>query len=235
MMFVDYDLYIIINWTIPLIGFLITLASQVYININYKIYKGHVNAKNKTGYDTARAILDANNLNDIDVIETKGTLTDHYDPNRKVIRLSSRVFHDASVASVAVAAHECGHAIQDKEGYNFLRIRSFLVPFVNFSTRLGYIVVFIGLLFSSYNVAMIGIALLMAMLLFQLITLPVEFNASNRAKKEIEKLDMLNSDEKNGMSRMLTSAALTYVASLTTTLLQIFRLFLIVANNRDKN
>lgn len=231
----DYDLYIIINWTIPLIGFLITLASQVYININYKIYKGHVNAKNKTGYDTARAILDANNLNDIDVIETKGTLTDHYDPNRKVIRLSSRVFHDASVASVAVAAHECGHAIQDKEGYNFLRIRSFLVPFVNFSTRLGYIVVFIGLLFSSYNVAMIGIALLMAMLLFQLITLPVEFNASNRAKKEIEKLDMLNSDEKNGMSRMLTSAALTYVASLTTTLLQIFRLFLIVANNRDKN
>lgn len=234
-MFVDYDLYIIINWTIPLIGFLITLASQVYININYKIYKGHVNAKNKTGYDTARAILDANNLNDIDVIETKGTLTDHYDPNRKVIRLSSRVFHDASVASVAVAAHECGHAIQDKEGYNFLRIRSFLVPFVNFSTRLGYIVVFIGLLFSSYNVAMIGIALLMAMLLFQLVTLPVEFNASNRAKKEIEKLDMLNSDEKNGMSRMLTSAALTYVASLTTTLLQIFRLFLIVANNRDKN
>lgn len=234
-MFVDYDLYIIINWTIPLIGFLITLASQVYININYKIYKGHVNAKNKTGYDTARAILDANNLNDIDVIETKGTLTDHYDPNRKVIRLSSRVFHDPSVASVAVAAHECGHAIQDKEGYNFLRIRSFLVPFVNFSTRLGYIVVFIGLLFSSYNVAMIGIALLMAMLLFQLVTLPVEFNASNRAKKEIEKLDMLNSDEKNGMSRMLTSAALTYVASLTTTLLQIFRLFLIVANNRDKN
>lgn len=234
-MFVDYDLYIIINWTIPLIGFLITLASQVYININYKIYKGHVNAKNKTGYDTARAILDANNLNDIDVIETKGTLTDHYDPNRKVIRLSTRVFHDASVASVAVAAHECGHAIQDKEGYNFLRIRSFLVPFVNFSTRLGYIVVFIGLLFSSYNVAMIGIALLMAMLLFQLVTLPVEFNASNRAKKEIEKLDMLNSDEKNGMSRMLTSAALTYVASLTTTLLQIFRLFLIVANNRDKN
>lgn len=231
----DYDLYIIINWTIPLIGFLITLASQVYININYKIYKGHVNAKNKTGYDTARAILDANNLNDIDVIETKGTLTDHYDPNRKVIRLSSRVFHDPSVASVAVAAHECGHAIQDKEGYNFLRIRSFLVPFVNFSTRLGYIVVFIGLLFSSYNVAMIGIALLMAMLLFQLVTLPVEFNASNRAKKEIEKLDMLNSDEKNGMSRMLTSAALTYVASLTTTLLQIFRLFLIVANNRDKN
>ena len=234
-MFVDYDLYIIINWTIPLIGFLITLASQVYININYKIYKGHINAKNKTGYDAARAILDANNLNDIDVIETKGTLTDHYDPNRKVIRLSSRVFHDASVASVAVAAHECGHAIQDKEGYNFLRMRSFLVPFVNFSTRLGYIVVFIGLLFSSYNVAMIGIALLMAMLLFQLVTLPVEFNASNRAKKEIEKLDMLNSDEKNGMSRMLTSAALTYVASLTTTLLQIFRLFLIVANNRDKN
>ena len=234
-MFVDYDLYIIINWTIPLIGFLITLASQVYININYKIYKGHIIAKNKTGYDAARAILDANNLNDIDVIETKGTLTDHYDPNRKVIRLSTRVFHDASVASVAVAAHECGHAIQDKEGYNFLRIRSFLVPFVNFSTRLGYIVVFIGLLFSSYNVAMIGIALLMAMLLFQLVTLPVEFNASNRAKKEIKKLDMLNSDEKNGMSRMLTSAALTYVASLTTTLLQIFRLFLIVANNRDKN
>lgn len=234
-MFVDYDLYIIINWTIPLIGFLITLASQVYININYKIYKGHINAKNKIGYDAARAILDANNLNDIDVIETKGTLTDHYDPNRKVIRLSTRVFHDASVASVAVAAHECGHAIQDKEGYNFLRIRSFLVPFVNFSTRLGYIVVFIGLLFSFYNVAMIGIALLMAMLLFQLVTLPVEFNASNRAKKEIDKLDMLNSDEKNGMSRMLTSAALTYVASLTTTLLQIFRLFLIVANNRDKN
>ena len=217
------------------LAFIITISAQIYIDSSYRRIKKIASSAGMTGKEVARTILDKNGLDNVNIEEVGTTLGDHYDPTSKTVRLSPEVYQKASIASASIAAHECGHAIQDKEGYNFLRIRSFLVPFVNFSTRLGYIVVFIGLLFSSYNVAMIGIALLTAMLLFQLVTLPVEFNASNRAKKEIEKLDMLNSDEKNGMSRMLTSAALTYVASLTTTLLQIFRLFLIVANNRYKN
>ena len=232
-MFVDYDLYIIINWTIPLIGFLITLASQVYININYKIYKGHVNAKNKTGYDAARAILDANNLNDIDVIETKGTLTDHYDPNRKVIRLSTRVFHDASVASVAVAAHECGHAIQDKEGYFFLKLRNSIVPLVNFASYAGYFAILIGIIASSLKIIWIGIIAEIVILVFQLITLPVEFAASKRALKQLEKQKILEKIEISTSKKMLTAAALTYVASVTATILEILRLLIAVGGRND--
>lgn len=230
----DYDLYIIINWTIPLIGFLITLASQVYININYKIYKGHINAKNKTGYDAARAILDANNLNDIDVIETKGTLTDHYDPNRKVIRLSTRVFHDASVASVAVAAHECGHAIQDKEGYLFLKIRSSIVPLVNFSSYAGYFAILIGLIFSLMDLVFIGIIFEVVILAFQIITLPVEFNASHRALVQLKQLDIVDSSEHSKCRGMLIAAALTYVASVATTILQILRYVLMFRRDDDR-
>ena len=227
----DYDLYIIINWTIPLIGFLITLASQVYININYKIYKGHINAKNKTGYDAARAILDANNLNDIDVIETKGTLTDHYDPKRKVIKLSTDIYHGSSIASAAVAAHECGHAIQDKNKYIPMRIRSAIVPFVNICTRLGYLAILIGLIFNRAPLLEAGIILLLAMLVFQLITLPVEFNASKRALNELEKEKILDKEEKGNARNMLVAAAFTYVASVLSTLLQIFRLVLISSSS----
>ena len=173
------------------------------------------------------------NLNDIDVIETKGTLTDHYDPNRKVIRLSTRVFHDASVASVAVAAHECGHAIQDKEGYIFMIIRSQIVPIVNFASYAGYIAIVLGMFFGSMNLIWLGILSEIAILIFQLVTLPVEINASKRALKELDYAHFLDSTELSKAKTTLIAAALTYVASVATTLIQIARLLLMFGRRDD--
>ena len=169
------------------------------------------------------------------ILETNGNLSDHYDPKRKVIKLSKDIYHGTSIASLAVAAHECGHAIQDKENYTFLRIRNSIVPVVNLSSKFGYIVIFIGMIFGSFDLALLGILLLCAMLLFQLVTLPVEFDASKRAKEEVKKLNITSSEiENNGISTMLTSAALTYVASLATTLIEVLRLLLVILNNRDR-
>ena len=202
------------------LSIIITLSAQFYVNSTYKKYK---KKKNNNGYT------------DIMILETKGNLTDHYDPKRKTIKLSSDIYHGTSIASLAVAAHECGHAIQDKENYNFLRIRHSLVPFVNLSTKIGYVVIFIGLFADMFDLAMIGILLLCGMLLFQLVTLPVEFNASKRAKEEVKKLNITSSEiENNGISTMLTSAALTYVAAVATTIIEILRLLLVILNNRDR-
>ena len=217
------------------LSIIITLIAQVYVNSTYKQYKKKKNNNGYTGFETARKILDNNGLKDIMILETRGNLSDHYDPKRKVIKLSKDIYHGTSIASLAVAAHECGHAIQDKENYNFLRIRHSLVPFVNLSTKIGYVVIFIGLFANMFDLAMIGILLLCGMLLFQLVTLPVEFNASKRAKEEVKKLNITTSEiENNGISTMLTSAALTYVAAVATTLIEILRLLLVILNNRDR-
>ena len=175
-------------------------------------------------------------LYEVHVVEVRGFLTDHYDPNRKVVRLSSNVFHEESIASIAVAAHEVGHAIQDKENYLFMRFRSFLVPFVNFVSRAGYFAILIGFLFSYMNVIYIAIAMELAVLLFQIVTIPVEFNASRRAVKQLmkENLVLENSSDMCGAKKVLVAAAFTYVASLVTILLQLLRLILLAGNrNRD--
>lgn len=231
------DSYALINslsWILMLLGIVITIAAQIFVSSSYNKYKKKKVASNITGFEVARKILDNNGLKNIHIVETRGNLTDHYDPRNKVVRLSTDVFHGNSIASVAVAAHECGHAIQDKEGYTFLRIRSSIVPFVNISSKIGYVAIFIGFICGSYDLATIGIVLLLAMLAFQLVTLPVEFNASSRAKKQIDSLALAENKEQEGVSKMLTSAALTYVAALVTTLLEILRLALIIfGNNRD--
>ena len=165
------------------------------------------------------------------ILEVKGNLTDHYDPGRKVIKLSTDIYHGSSIASAAVAAHECGHAIQDKTKYIPMRIRSNLVPFVNICTKIGYLAIMIGVIF-SYLLVELGIILLLAMLLFQLITLPVEFNASKRAMKELERLHLLDKEEKNYAKNMLIAAAFTYVASLLSTLLEILR-YVLIFTDRD--
>lgn len=217
---------------IYIISILITLIAQILVSTSYSRYKKILNSKDYNGYDTARKILDSNGLEDIMILETKGNLTDHYDPKRKVIKLSTDIYHGSSIASVAVAAHECGHAIQDKDKYLPMRIRSAIVPFVNICTKLGYLALLLGLLFNRAPLLEIGIILLLAMLLFQIITLPVEFNASKRALKELEKEKILSSEEKTNAKSMLVSAAFTYVASVLTTLLQILRLILISNDRR---
>lgn len=222
---INYDLLI---W----IGLILTITSQIIVSASYSRYKKKLNNKDLTGYDVARKILDKNNLNDIIVLETKGNLTDHYDPARKTIKLSTDIYHGSSIASLAVAAHECGHAIQDKDGYKPMRIRSKIIPTVNICTRIGYLAIIIGAIF-SYKLMEIGIILLLALLAFQIITLPVEFNASKRALNELKTNRFLDKDETKDAKNMLLAAAFTYVASMLSTLLEILRYVLIFAD-RDR-
>ena len=225
--------YYLINYGFAILGIIITLIAQIFVSSSYSKYKKIKNKNGLTGFEVARKILDENGLQDIHVVEIKGNLTDHYDPSRKVVRLSSEIFNGSSIASTSVAAHECGHAIQDKDNYNFMRMRSKLVPIVNLSSKLGYLAIFIGIIFSMFDLAIFGIVLLLAMLLFELITLPVEFDASNRAGIQINKLKLLEGKEKSQSKTMLKAAAFTYVASLITTVLEILRLFLLASNRKD--
>ena len=215
-----------------IIGFIISLAAQIYVNVSYRKYKNIENSKGLTGFDVARKILDENGLKDIYVTEVRGNLTDHYDPGRKVIRLSTDIFHGKTIASSSVAAHEVGHAIQDKEGYSFMRFRSMMFPLVRFSSYGGYIAILVGAIFELMDLIWFGIGLEIVILLFQIVTLPVEFNASSRAKNELAKYNLLNNNEINSSDKMLRAAAYTYVASVLTTILQILRL-IVMFSDRD--
>lgn len=217
---------------ILIISLIITLSAQAFVSMTYSKTKKIKNINNLTGADVARQILDKNGLSKVQVVETPGSLSDHYDPRSKVVRLSSEVYHSPSIASVAVAAHECGHAIQDKDGYIFMNIRSAIVPLVNFASYAGYIAIVIGFMASAMNLVWIGIIMECIILLFQMITLPVEFNASSRALKQIKELNFLEKKEYRKGRKMLTAAAMTYVASVATTVLEIFRLVL-MANRRN--
>lgn len=215
-----------------IVGIIISLIAQGYVMSSYSKYKKIDNKGKISGFEVARKILDENGLKDVYVTETRGNLTDHYDPTRKVIRLSSEIFHGTTIASASVAAHEVGHAIQDKENYSFMKFRSAIFPLVNFASYGGYFAVLIGIIFGFIDLIWIGIGLEIIILLFQLITLPVEFNASSRAKIKLREYNLLDSDELEGCSTMLKAAALTYVASVITTLLQVLRLILMVAGKR---
>ena len=215
------------------ISLIITMAAQAFVSSSYSKYSKIKNDRNITGAEAARYILDKNGLNNVYVVETGGYLTDHYDPTKKVIKLSSNVYRDASIGAVAVACHECGHAIQDKENYKFMRIRSSLVPIVNFSSYAGYFAIMLGLLFSSQNLIWLGILTEVIILLFQVVTLPVEINASKRALTELDYSHIFNSKELKQGKTMLTAAALTYVASIATTIIQILRLILMFGRRDD--
>ena len=220
-----------------LIIFLLMLIIPVYasikVNLSYKKYVKIDNEKKLTGFDVARRILDENNLGEIYVVETKGTMSDHYDPRRKTVRLSTDVYHGTSISSLAIATHECGHAIQHKLHYRPLVFRNAIIPFCNIGQYLGWVAVFIGLLMGNSSVAWIGIILMSGILLFQLVTLPVEFDASSRAL-QILKTNYLTSNEYSGAKSMLSAAAFTYVAAMLSTILSLLRIVLIViGNDRD--
>lgn len=205
-----------------LLMFLIPMAAQIYISVTYGKYKKIKNSYDMTGYDVARKILDDNGLNDVYIVQTTGTLSDHYDSRRKTVRLSNEVYNGSSVASMAIAAHECGHAIQDKEGYFFLRLRSFIFPIVSLGTKFAYVVLVIGLLLETMNLITLGIALVGLGLLFQLVTLPTEINASKRAQNNLIECGYV--DDIDGTKTMLVSAALTYVAGVLSSALEVIRL-----------
>ena len=216
-----------------IVGLILVVYAQFKINSSYNKYKKVKLNANLTGQEIARKILDANGLQNIYVVETKGELSDHYDPRRKVIRLSSHVFKEETVAAASIAAHEVGHAIQDKEGYTFMKIRSFLIPVVNLVSYLGYLGLFISLIAGYIGYVKISIVVILAIILFQLVTLPVEFNASKRAEEELKKLGLINSEEESGVKNVLSAAAFTYVAGLISNLLQLLRLVMILGSRRD--
>lgn len=210
------------------IGLIITISAQMKVTGTYNRLKT-VKTKNAiTGFEVARKILDNNGLDKIHIVETRGQLSDHYDPTRKVIRLSHEVFHGTSIASISVAAHEVGHAIQDKENYTFMRVRSFLAPIVNFVTYAGYFVAFISLLAGITGYIKVGILLIFVALIFQLVTLPVEFDASSRAKKQLHDLNLTSNNEDEDVNQMLKAAAMTYVASVISSIINLFRLVLML-------
>ena len=215
------------------LALIIPMIAQIYVTSNYNKYKRINNDKKMTGFDVARMILDKNGLNNMYVVETKGNLTDHYDPKRKTIKLSSEVFHGSSIAAMSVAAHEVGHALQDKDGYFFMKVRSFIFPIVNLGTKFAYVVLIIGLIANMMNLIWTGILLVGLGLLFQLVTLPVEFDASKRALKELETNIVVPSVDIKGTKYMLTAAAMTYVAGVLSSALEILRLILIFTNDRD--
>ena len=197
MVYIYYDYNIIIF----IVTLLITLGAQAYISLKYSSTRKIRATSGLSGRDVARKILDANGLENVRIAEVTGELTDHYDPRNKTVNLSSNIYNGTSVASYSVASHECGHAIQDKDGYLFLKIRSSIVPLVNFSSRAG---------------------------------LPVEFNASHRALGELEKLNLVTESEHSKAKGMLIAAALTYVASVATAILEILRLLLIFSSRDDR-
>jgi Zn-dependent membrane protease YugP len=229
----DYQISGLLYYGLPILGLAITSLAQILITSNYSKYKQVASRSHKTGKNVAREILDKHGLKNVPVQEVSGNLTDHYDPTKKVVRLSSDIYSGTSIASVSVAAHECGHAIQDKIGYTPMRIRSKIVPLVNFSTKIGYVVIMIGLIMGALKLALIGLILLLGMLLFQLITLPVEFDASRRGKIELDALHILDVDEQKGSAKMLRAAAFTYVASVLSTFLEILRLALMILPRSD--
>lgn len=222
----------ILTLMLALGGFIISLIATFGINNNYSKYKKVLNNKRLSGQEVARKILDANGLSNIHVVSVSGELSDHYDPSKKVVRLSNDIFSGETIAAMSVAAHECGHAIQDKVGYSFMRIRSILVPFVNFVSYLGYFSIVISLFAGVTGYLFIGILMVLATLVFQLVTLPVEFDASKRALEELEKLGITEKDEIDDSKIMLKAAAFTYVAGVISTIVSLLRLIIMFGNSR---
>lgn len=227
----DYMIY----YGLTFLAFVLTFGAQIYIQATYAKYSKIANRIGFNGARTASEILYRNELGHLQVREVNGFLSDHYDPANLNVSLSQNNYESASIAAMAVAAHECGHALQDKENYAFLKVRSTLVPVVNFASYGGYFAIMIGVFTDIVNLIWIGILLECVILLFQLVTLPVEFDASARALRMIRDYSLADGEELEGCKKVLTAAALTYVAGVASSLLQILRLVLVYGrrNRRD--
>lgn len=224
--------YYSLDVILMIIIIVLPLYANMRINSTYSKYSKKQNSGKLTGKEVAEKILEMNGLSNVKVGRINGSLTDHYDPRNKTISLSDGIYNSNSISACAVAAHEVGHAIQDKERYSMLVFRSKLVPVVNFTSRLSSILVFSGFIFDLFNFITIGAILLTVGLFFQLITLPVEFDASKRAKEELQKCGLIENQDTKGATKVLKAAAFTYVAGFLASALQIARL-LLISRNRD--
>lgn len=232
--YIDW-LYIIL--VIPAVIFSIIASARV--NSTFKKYSANFSRSGLTGAQVARKILDANGLNDVRIEQVSGNLTDHYDPRARVIRLSDTTYNSLSSAAHGVAAHEVGHAIQHNVGYFPIKIRQAIIPITNIGSRLAMPLILVGVILSTFGeyyawIAYAGVICFSACVLFQLVTLPVEFNASKRALRALESQHILFDDEMVGARKVLNAAAMTYVAALAVSLTQFLRLFLIVVGARRR-
>lgn len=230
-----YGYYYDPTYALVFIAFILTLFASFGVKATFGRYDKMQSARGITGAEAARRILDANGLHNIQIERIRGDLTDHYSPKEEVIRLSDATYNSSSVAAIGVAAHECGHAVQHKVGYFPIKLRNSIVPVVNIGNRLSMPLFFLGLILNMTGLAMTGAVLFGFVLVFQVVTLPVEINASRRAMQTIDSMAMLEGDELKGAKRTLTAAAMTYVAAVAATALQFLRLLLILNNNKRRD
>lgn len=222
------------TYMLAVLGLILTCIASAKVNSTFAKYNKVRCMTGMTGAQAAERVLHAAGIYDVRIEHVSGKLTDHYNPRDKVLRLSDSTYASASVAAVCVAAHECGHAVQDQQHYGPLVLRSTLVPAANLGSQLSWPIFLAGLLFSIQPLLTAGIILFSLAVLFQLVTLPVEFNASSRALKILDSTGMLGSQEMTGARKVLRAAAMTYVAALASSLLQLLRLILLSRrNSRD--
>jgi len=210
-----------------LVIILVPLWAQARVKNTYRKYSKKPTSSYMNGAEVARRILHSNGLYDVGVEETRGYLSDHYDPRSKTVKLSSANFHGHSVAAAAIASHEVGHAIQDQQNYAFLRVRHALVPVANLGSNFAWVLILIGIFAQLSGLLLLGIIFMAAAVVFQIVTLPVEFNASNRAMDQIVSLGIIRDNEERETRKVLNAAALTYVAAAAVAVLELVRLLLI--------
>lgn len=224
------------DWTyiLVLIAAVLTLIASARVKTTFSKFEKVRNVSGMTGAQAAERILRTRGLYDVQIVQAAGKLTDHYDPRNKTLALSESTYGSASIAAVSVAAHECGHALQHEKNYTPLTIRSYLVPIANFGSKAGVPIIFLGLILGFGVLIEVGIWVFAAAVLFQFVTLPVEFNASTRGVEQLETLGILNSDELGQGKKVLRAAALTYVAAAASAVLQLLR-FVLLSRGRSRD
>lgn len=222
------------TYILVLIGAIVSMLASAKVSMTFNRYRNERSISGMTGAQAAQTILNNNGIYDVRVEHVRGNLTDHYDPRTKTVRLSDSVYGSGSVAAIGVAAHECGHVIQHHEGYAPLRFRTILVPAANLGSNLGIPIILLGIILGGSPLLVnLGIWVFSLAVLFQLVTLPVEFDASRRALVCIEKYGIVTDEERRKSARVLRAAAYTYVAAAAASILQLLRLILLFGNRRD--
>ena len=225
------------TWILVIIGAVLSMAASAKVNSTFNKYSKVRSMTGMTGEDAAKRLLNSQGIYDVTVRPVKGQLTDHYDPRTKTVNLSESVFHSTSVAAIGVAAHECGHAMQDNVGYVPLKLRGAIVPVANIGSQAAFPLIIIGVLIGGMGSPLVNIGLIPFSLavIFQLITLPVELNASRRAITLLDQVGILGGQEVNQTRKVLGAAALTYVAALAASVLQLLRLVILFGGRRDND
>ncbi len=226
-------MYFVIEILFLIVGFLITIWAQIRVRSAFQRWSRVHTRSQLTGQEVARRILDRYRLYHVEVEQVRGSFSDHYDPSARVVRLSETVYAQSSIAAVSVAAHECGHALQHQEDYGALKLRHRLVPILSFTSGTAPFLLLIGFLLHAANLILLGILFFLVTVVFHLVTLPVEFNASSRAKRILAAEGIVTREEENGVNKVLRAAAFTYVAGALVALLELIRFILIYLLSQD--